>query len=119
MRLRHSDRAGAQRLAPLPAVSTLLALVCVALFVGMQIITAPTDSPTVDEQAHIARGLTYLRTGDLRLYTGHPPFINMLEALPLAARDDVVLPLDLALLAEPGLDRLQRRVSLEARQRRG
>ena len=75
-------------------LSVIAAILILALFVAVQSITAPGDAPTVDEQAHIARGLSYLRTGDLRLYIGHPPFINLLEALPLAARDDVTLPLD-------------------------
>ncbi len=86
---------GARRAAPLHTrFITVAAISIVTLFAIIQIITAPADAPTVDEQAHLARGLSYLRTGDLRLYIGHPPFINMLEALPLAARDDVILPLD-------------------------
>ena len=41
------------------------------------------DSPTMDEQNHIARGLAFLRTGDPRLSLEHPPLINSLSALPL------------------------------------
>jgi hypothetical protein len=77
-----------------PNSGPVIAAVILVLFVAAQIITAPADAPTVDEQAHIARGLSYLRSGDLRLYIGHPPLINVLEALPLAGRADVVLPLN-------------------------
>jgi hypothetical protein len=53
---------------------------------------AAAQSPTMDEQNHIARGYALLRTGDPRLSLEHPPLINLLEALPLGT--GVVLPLD-------------------------
>lgn len=53
-------------------------------------------SPTLDEQNHIARGLAYLRTGDLRLSQEHPPGVNVLEALPLLFDPTIRLPLDSA-----------------------
>lgn len=52
------------------------------------------DSPTMDEQNHLARGLAFLRTGDPRLSLEHPPFINALSALPLFSLRDVRLPTD-------------------------
>jgi len=55
---------------------------------------AHTKSATMDEPNHITRGLTYLKTGDLRLARIHPPLINVLCALPLIADRRVVLPLD-------------------------
>ena len=51
------------------------------------------DSPTMDEQNHIARGLAYLRTGDPRLSVEHPPLVNVLSALPLLTQN-VELPTD-------------------------
>jgi hypothetical protein len=51
------------------------------------------DSATMDEQNHIARGLTYLRTGSLRLNRMHPPLINIISAVPLALDRTITLPL--------------------------
>ncbi len=52
------------------------------------------DSPTMDEQNHLARGLALLRTGDPRLSLEHPPLINTLSALPLLTLPEVRLPFD-------------------------
>lgn len=52
------------------------------------------DSPTMDEQNHIARGLAFLRTGDPRLSLEHPPLINSLSALPLLTMPELRLPTD-------------------------
>lgn len=41
-------------------------------------------SPTFDEQNHVTRGISILRTGDYRLVLHHPPLANILEALPVA-----------------------------------
>jgi hypothetical protein len=48
----------------------------------------------MDEQNHLARGLAYLRTGDLRLSQEHPPGINAWQAWPAALDPNVTLPLD-------------------------
>ncbi len=53
---------------------------------------ANAQSPTMDEQNHIARGYALLRTGDPRLSVEHPPFINGLEALPLLLLHDLHIP---------------------------
>lgn len=45
-------------------------------------------SPTYDEQNHVTRGISVLRTGDFRLIFHHPPLANILEALPVAWRAD-------------------------------
>ncbi len=58
------------------------------------------DSPTMDEQNHIARGLAYLRTGDPRLSVEHPPLVNGFSALPLLTMPEIELPLD-----DPSWDR--------------
>ncbi len=52
------------------------------------------DSPTMDEQNHIARGLAFLRTGDPRLSLEHPPLINSLSALPMLTMPELRLPTD-------------------------
>jgi hypothetical protein len=52
------------------------------------------DSPTMDEQNHIARGFAYLRTGDPRLSVEHPPLVNALSAAPLLVMPELELPLD-------------------------
>ena len=52
------------------------------------------DSPTMDEQNHLARGAAFVRTGDPRLSLEHPPLVNALSALPLLMLPDMRLPLD-------------------------
>lgn len=52
------------------------------------------DSPTMDEQNHLARGLAFLRTGDPRFSLEHPPLVNSLSALPLLTLPDIRLPTD-------------------------
>lgn len=52
------------------------------------------DSPTMDEQNHIARGIAFLRTGDPRLSIEHPPLINAISALPLLTMPELRLPTD-------------------------
>ena len=67
-----------------------LLLVCF----GLLVFSVQMKSPTADEQNHIARGLAYLRTGDLRLSQEHPPGANAWEAWPLLLDPSIVLPLD-------------------------
>ncbi|MCP4425997.1 MAG: hypothetical protein GY803_16010 [Chloroflexi bacterium] len=52
------------------------------------------DSPTMDEQNHLARGLAFLRTGDPRLSLEHPPLVNAISAFPLLTLPDIRLPTD-------------------------
>ena len=65
-----------------------------AAFLWAQLAALPGEAPTVDEQNHVARGLSYLLTGDLRLRIGHPPLLNVMAALPLALDPRLRLPLD-------------------------
>lgn len=58
------------------------------------VLTAHGQSATMDEQVHIARGVSYLRTGDLRLIREHPPLIGILSAIPLALDHSLRLPLN-------------------------
>ena len=64
------------------------------LFFFLALDSAVGDSPTMDEQNHIARGLAFLRTGDPRLSLEHPPLINALSALPLLTMPELRLPTD-------------------------
>jgi 4-amino-4-deoxy-L-arabinose transferase-like glycosyltransferase len=63
-------------------------------FLLAQLRALPLAAPTVDEQAHLARGLAIWRAGDLRLYVGHPPLVHILAALPVAVDPRVRFPLD-------------------------
>lgn len=63
---------------------------CFALGLGSMV----ADSPTMDEQNHIARGLAFLRTGDPRLSVEHPPLTNSISALPLLTSPELRLPTD-------------------------
>ena len=71
-----------------------LAAAAVLLFFFLAIDSLVDDSPTMDEQNHIARGLAFLRTGDPRLSLEHPPLINGLSALPLLTMPELRLPTD-------------------------
>lgn len=62
---------------------TGVALALLGVFVLQAFFSMDQQSPTMDEQNHIARGYAYLRTGDLRLSQEHPPLINTISALPL------------------------------------
>lgn len=66
----------------------------VLLFWWLVLNSLVMDSPTMDEQNHIARGLAFLRTGDPRLSLEHPPLVNAISALPLLTMPDIRLPLD-------------------------
>ena len=62
---------------------------------GCLIYNAAAQSPTMDEQNHLARGAALLHTGDPRLSIEHPPLINVWAALPLSLLPEGVhLPLE-------------------------
>jgi hypothetical protein len=71
-----------------------VAIAAIWLFFYLALDSMIGDSPTMDEQNHIARGLAYLRTGDPRLSVEHPPLVNTLSALPLLTMPEIELPLD-------------------------
>lgn len=71
-----------------------LALIFLLWCFGALMYNAGAQSPTMDEQNHIARGYAFLRTGDPRLSIEHPPLINSLEALPLLMVPNIQLPTD-------------------------
>ncbi len=72
----------------------LVAVAALLLFFFLALNSLIDDSPTIDEQNHIARGLAFLRTGDPRLSLEHPPLINVLSALPLLTMPELRLPTD-------------------------
>jgi hypothetical protein len=71
-----------------------LVIPLILLFIWLALDSLVNDSPTMDEQNHIARGLAFLRSGDPRLSLEHPPLVNSLSALPLLTMPDIRLPLD-------------------------
>jgi 4-amino-4-deoxy-L-arabinose transferase-like glycosyltransferase len=71
----------------------LLPFLVLLVFFALALDSARDDSPTMDEQNHIARGLAYLRTGDPRLSVEHPPLVNVISALPVLTQS-VRLPTD-------------------------
>lgn len=72
----------------------LLVAAALMLFAVLTLAASPRKSAAFDEQYHLTAGYTYLRTGDYRLATTHPPLVGLVAALPLLALPDVVLPLD-------------------------
>jgi hypothetical protein len=73
----------------------LWAVSLILLFFGLALNSLVLDSPTMDEQNHLARGIAFLRSGgDPRLSLEHPPLINSLSALLLLTLPDVVVPFD-------------------------
>jgi hypothetical protein len=71
-----------------------LPLALLLLLFGLLVFSVAWKSPTADEQNHLARGLAYLKTGDLRLSQEHPPGVNVWEAWPLLLDPRIRLPLD-------------------------
>ncbi|HQU44945.1 MAG TPA: glycosyltransferase family 39 protein, partial [Pirellulales bacterium] len=64
-----------------------------ALLIGhalLVVLTAWRCSPTRDEPAHLAAGISHWRFGDFSLYRVNPPLVRMLAALPvlLAGADE-------------------------------
>jgi len=55
---------------------------------------SPQKSASFDEQYHLAAGYSYLKTGDYRIASTHPPLIGLLAAIPLAQTENIHLPLD-------------------------
>jgi len=72
----------------------VLVIFLLSLMAAQMIWMARVKSVTMDEPNHIARGITYLRTGDLRLGYLHPPLVNLISAIPIALDSSILLPLD-------------------------
>lgn len=72
----------------------LLLLAALSLFVAQASWSSTQKSAAFDEQYHLAAGYAYLRTGDFRLATNHPPLAGVLAALPLLGDPTIHLPVD-------------------------
>ncbi len=72
-----------------------MAVGLLGLAFSLLLTSAVTESPTMDEGNHIARGAAFLGTGDPRLSLEHPPLVNTLSALPAHLLLDLQLPLDM------------------------
>lgn len=64
------------------------------LFFFLALSSLVEDSPTMDEQNHVGRGVAFVHTADPRLSLEHPPLTNALSALPLLTMPDLRLPFD-------------------------
>jgi hypothetical protein len=71
-----------------------LVVLAVWLFFFLALDSLVHDSPTMDEQNHLARGAAFIQTGDPRLSLEHPPLINSLSGLPMLLLPDLVYPFD-------------------------
>ena len=71
----------------------LAATILLLLFTTQAALGSPANSAAFDEEYHLAAGYAYLRTGDPRLSTEHPPLVNLWNALPLTFLNPR-LPLD-------------------------
>lgn len=80
------------RIARIPAVVFAVPLILLFFFLAVDSLVG--DSPTMDEQNHLARGIAFLKTGDPRLSLEHPPLINSISALPLLTEQEIDLPTD-------------------------
>jgi hypothetical protein len=66
-----------------PAVFVLIACALVALFLAQSFLASRVKSPTFDEATHIAAGLSYVRTGEVRANPQHPPLLKTIAGLSL------------------------------------
>ena len=71
-----------------------LLVLLLAVFAGQALHGSPQKSASFDEQYHLTAGYSYLRTGDFRLATTHPPLAGMVAGLPLLWFEGINLPLD-------------------------
>ncbi len=72
----------------------LLFFAGLAAFAAQAALASPLKSAAFDEEYHIAAGYAYLKTGDFRLSTSHPPLVDTLSGIPLLFLDNVNLPTD-------------------------
>lgn len=71
-----------------------LLLIGLTLFAAQCLTVSPHKSAAFDEQYHLTAGYSYLRTGDFRLATTHPPLMGIIGATALLPDPAIVLPLD-------------------------
>jgi len=61
-------------------------------FFAQVVSTLALQSPTFDEEFHLARAYAYVRTGDLRMQQNHPPLVSVLAGLPLLLMPELTPP---------------------------
>jgi 4-amino-4-deoxy-L-arabinose transferase-like glycosyltransferase len=88
--------ASIKNLVSLKSIIHMLALLTLLLTFGREAHSALETSLTYDEYIYIARGYTYVRTGDTRLKLRHPILVDALATLPLLLLPDIQLPLESA-----------------------
>lgn len=67
----------------IPTGSRVILGLCLAALLLQAYPSLTLKTPTFDEPAHIAAGLSYLKTGDFRINLQHPPLLKEIGALPL------------------------------------
>lgn len=72
---------------------SVIAFVLLSTLFVIEVSSAATESPIIDEGVHLAAGLSYWRTGDWRMNPEHPPLIKLLSTLPLLFTS-VTIPTD-------------------------
>ena len=77
-----------------PWLYPLLALLLIACAVLLMATASRQKSAAFDEQYHLTAGYSYLRTGDYRLATSHPPLVGWLAGVALLPLGELALPLD-------------------------
>lgn len=71
---------------PMPQTLSKLTLFSfILIFFALSVSSLVDDSPVMDEQNHLGRGIAYLHSGDPRLNVEHPPIVNLLAALPTSS----------------------------------
>ena len=70
-----------------PRVARLrwVARLLLALFAAQALAASGDKTATFDEPAHIAAGMSYFKTGEIRINRQHPPLLKEIGALPLLA----------------------------------
>ena len=76
---------------PTQSFQKLTTILLICLFFGLALDSLLIDSPIIDEQNHLARGYSFLITGDPRLSIEHPTLINLFSAFPLKLIENQIL----------------------------
>ncbi|KAA3663045.1 MAG: phospholipid carrier-dependent glycosyltransferase [Chloroflexi bacterium] len=71
-----------------------LLILLLSVFVAQAGLSSVRKTAAFDEEYHAAAGYAYLKTGDFRMSTSHPPLIDALSAIPLLWQDDINFPQD-------------------------
>jgi hypothetical protein len=58
-------------------------LLVIIIHFCMLVFVASTTSPTMDEPAHLAAGLSHWQSGNFDAYNVHPPLVRLVAALPV------------------------------------